>query len=41
MLSFTIIKHKSMVRTGDLVKIDGGWMANAGKANIAKLSERT
>ncbi|GAB3115261.1 SDR family oxidoreductase [Aestuariicella hydrocarbonica] len=30
----------SRFHTGDLVKIDGGWMANAGKANIAKLSER-
>ncbi len=30
----------SRYHTGDLVKVDGGWMANAGKANIAKLSLR-
>ncbi len=27
----------SRFHTGDLVKVDGGWMANAGKANIANL----
>jgi len=31
----------SRYHSGDIVKIDGGWMANAGKANISKLSERT
>jgi NAD(P)-dependent dehydrogenase (short-subunit alcohol dehydrogenase family) len=25
----------SRFHTGDLVKIDGGWMANAGKANLS------
>jgi len=25
----------SRFHTGDLVKIDGGWMANAGKSNLA------
>ena len=30
----------SRFHTGDLVKIDGGWMANAGKANISALSKR-
>jgi len=27
----------SRFHTGDLVKVDGGWMANAGKANISTL----
>jgi NAD(P)-dependent dehydrogenase (short-subunit alcohol dehydrogenase family) len=27
----------SRFHTGDLVKVDGGWMANAGKSNIANL----
>jgi NAD(P)-dependent dehydrogenase (short-subunit alcohol dehydrogenase family) len=27
----------SRFHTGDLVKVDGGWMANAGKSNIAAL----
>jgi len=30
----------SRFHTGDLVKVDGGWMANAGKANIAGLAQR-
>lgn len=30
----------SRFHTGDLVKVDGGWMANAGKANIAALAEK-
>jgi len=30
----------SRFHTGDLVKIDGGWMANAGKANISNLAQR-
>lgn len=29
----------SRYHTGDLVKVDGGWMANAGKANITVLAE--
>lgn len=30
----------SCFHTGDLVKIDGGWMANSGKANISNLARR-